>query len=174
MAETTERSLAKKIEVAANMGIVITAVLVAILFARNYMHRQADPQHVIATNTKFALKNVEWQANEKSLGFAVFTTCHFCTESAGFYRRLVEECKQQHVRTIAVLPQPFAESEAYLKGEGVTVDEIRQATLPDLEISGTPTLLLLDRSGLVKQVWLGKLQAEREGDVVAALAKKTM
>ena len=174
MSETKERSLAKKIEVAANIGIVITAVLVAILFIRNYMHRQADPEHVIATNTKFALKNVEWQASEKNLVFAVSTTCHFCTESAGFYRRLVEECKEQHVRTIAILPQPFAESEAYLKGEGVTVDEIRQAALPDLEISGTPTLLLLDRSGLVKHVWVGKLQAEREGDVVAALAKKTM
>ena len=56
----------------------------------------------------------------------------------------------------------------------MTVDEIRQATLSDLEISGTPTLLLLDRSGVVKQVWFGKLQAEREGDVVTALAKSTM
>jgi peroxiredoxin len=174
MAETKERSLAQKIEVAANIGIVITAVLVAILFIRNYMHRQTGPEHVIALNTKFALKSVDWQASEKNLVFAVSTTCHFCTESAGFYRRLVEECKQQHVRTIAVLPQPFAESAAYLKGEGVTVDEIRQATLSDLEISGTPTLLLLDRSGVVKQVWFGKLQAEREGDVVTALAKSTM
>jgi hypothetical protein len=84
---------------------------------------------------------------------------------------LVEECKRQHVRTIAVLPQPFPEAEAYLKGEGVTVDEVRQATLSELEINGTPTLLLLDRSGRVKHVWLGKLPSEKESDVVTTLTQ---
>ena len=174
MAETTvtkERSGAKKIEVAANIGILITVVLVAILFVRNYTHKQADPQHVIAVNTKFALKNVDWQANDKNLVFAVSTTCHYCTESAGFYRKLVEECKQQHVHTIAVLPQSPAEAQAYLNGEGVTVDEIRQSDLPTLEVSGTPTLLLIDRSGLVKHVWTGKLPVIKESEVTSTLGQ---
>ena len=135
MAETTgttgtkDRSVAKKFELAAKIGIVITAVLVAILFFRNYTQRQTDPQHVITLNAKFALKNVDWQSSEKSLVFAVSTTCHYCTESAGFYRKLVEECRQQHVHTIAVLPQSPVEAKAYLDGEGVTVDEIRQSRL---------------------------------------------
>jgi peroxiredoxin len=174
MAETTgtnERSLAKKLELAANIGIVITAVLVAILFIRNYTQKRSDPQHVIALNTKFALKNVDWQANDKNLVFAVSTTCHFCTESAGFYKKLVEQCKQQHVRTIAVLPQSPAEAQAYLNGEGVAVDEIRQSDLPTLEVNGTPTLLLIDRAGLVKQVWTGKLPSTKETDVETALGK---
>lgn len=174
MAETTgsnERSLAKKLELAANIGIVITAVLVAILFIRNYTQKQADPQHVIALNTKFALKNVDWQANDKNLVFAVSTQCHFCTESAGFYKKLVEECKQQHVHTIAVLPQTQAEAQAYLSGEGVMVDEIRQSDLPTLEVNGTPTLLLIDHAGLVKQVWTGKLPSSKESDVETALGK---
>jgi hypothetical protein len=174
MAETTgtqERSVAKKLELAANIGIVITAVLVAILFIRNYTQKQADPQHVIALNTKFALKNVDWQANDKNLVFAVSTTCHYCTESAGFYKKLVEECKQQHVHTIAVLPQSPAEAQAYLTGEGVTVDEIRQSDLPTLEVNGTPTLLLIDRTGLVKHVWTGKLPSTKESDVETALGQ---
>src|ERR1700727_592082 len=81
MAETKERNVAKKLEVAANVGILITAVLVAILFARNYMQRQADPQHTVALGSKFALKDVNWQSSEKNLVFAVSTTCHYCTES---------------------------------------------------------------------------------------------
>ena len=174
MAETAEvqpRSIAKKLELAANIGIVITAILVAILFARNYTHKQTDSQHVIALNTKFALKNVDWQSNEKNLVFAVSTTCHYCTESAGFYRKLVEECKQQHVHTIAVLPQSPAEAQAYLSGEGVTVDEIRQSDLPTLEVNGTPTLLLIDHAGLVKHVWMGKLPSAKESDVVSTLGQ---
>jgi thioredoxin-related protein len=169
--ETKERSVAKKIEVAANIGILITVILVAILFVRNYTHQQANTQHVIALNTKFALKNVDWQANDKNLVFAVSTTCHYCTESAGFYRKLVEECKQQHVHTIAVLPQSPAEAQAYLSGEGVTVDEIRQSDLPTLEVNGTPTLLLVDHSGLVKHVWTGKLPETKETEVTSTLGQ---
>jgi peroxiredoxin len=175
MAETVEgkpRGYAKKIELAANIGIVITAVLVVIFFVRNYTQRQNDPQHTVALGSKFALKNVNWQANDKNLVFAVSTTCHFCTESAGFYRKLVEECKQQHVHTVAVLPQPQAEAQAYLSGEGVSVDEIRQAPLSDLDIAGTPTLVLVDQVGVVKHVWEGKLPSTKEEDVVTTLSKK--
>src|SRR5215469_745577 len=124
MAETEgnkKSGLSKKIEMAANIGIVITAVLVVILFVRNYTHRQGDPERTVALGSKFALKNVSWQANDKTLVFGVSTTCHFCTESAPFYRKLVEACKQQHVHTVAVLPQPLAEAQAYLASEGVTV-----------------------------------------------------
>src|SRR5262245_22569606 len=104
MAETGDNKksgLAKKMELASNIGIVVTAVLIIILFVRNYTQRQNDPQHTVALGAKFALKNVNWQANDKNLVFAVSTTCHYCTESAGFYRKLVEECKQQHVHTVA-------------------------------------------------------------------------
>jgi hypothetical protein len=174
MAETVDgknRGFAKKIELAANIGIVITAVLIGIFFVRNYTQRQSDPRHTVALGSKFALKNVNWQANGKNLVFAVSTTCHYCTESAGFYRKLVEECKQQHVHTVAVLPQPQAEAQAYLSGEGVDVDEIQRAPLSDLDIGGTPTLVLVNQSGVVKQVWQGKLPSEKEQDVVTKLTQ---
>lgn len=174
MAETVEgkkSGMAKKIELAANIGILITVVLVIILFVRNYTQRQSDPTRTVALGSKFALKDVNWQANGKNLVFAVSTTCHFCSESAGFYRKLVEECKQQHVHTIAVLPQTPAEAQAYLTGEGVSVDEIRQAALPDLDIPGTPTLVLVDPAGVVKRVWVGKLPSTKEDEVTTTLAQ---
>ena len=164
---------AKKIEMAANIGILITAVLVGILFVRNYTHKQTDTQRTVALGSKFALKNVDWQTSDKNLVFAVSTTCHYCTESAAFYRRLVEQCKQQHVHTIAVLPQTVPEAQAYPSGEGVSVDEIRQAPLSDLDISGTPTLVLVDQGGIVKQVWQGKLPDAKEGDVIANVTQKS-
>ena len=173
MSESTEkRGAAKKLELAANIGIVITAILVAILFVKNYTHKQVDTQRTVALGSKFALKNVNWQTSDKNLVFAVSTTCHYCSESAAFYRRLVEQCKQQHVHTIAVLPQPVAEAQTYLSGEGVSVDEIRQAPLTDLDISGTPTLVLVDQGGIVKQVWQGKLPDAKEGDVIARVSQK--
>lgn len=168
MAEEKTGRAAKKIEMVANIGIIIAAVILIFVFVRNYTAKSATGP-MITAGAKFGLKDVSWQANSKNMVLAVSTTCHFCTESAPFYRELVSQCKQQHVHTIAVLPQSVAEAESYLKNEGVTVDEVRQATLHDLEINGTPTLLLVDGSGTVKNVWLGKLPDDKEKEVLSKL-----
>lgn len=102
---------------------------------------------------------------------AISTTCHFCNESAPFYDELVSQCKQQHVRTIAVLPQPTVEAESYLKDKGIAVDEVRQAILSGLRINGTPTLLLVDGGGIVRSVWIGKLESSGEKEVLAKLSR---
>ncbi|HLJ27546.1 MAG TPA: hypothetical protein VKY85_12620 [Candidatus Angelobacter sp.] len=165
-------NVAKKIEMVANVAIIIAAVAIVILFLRNYTKSQPG-EHVISAGTKFALKGVDWQSNGKSVVLAISTTCHFCTESAGFYRVLVDQCKQQHVRTVAVLPQAAPEAKAYLQNEGVSVDEIRQSVLSDLEVSGTPTLLLIDKGGIVKSVWVGKLRSDEEKEVLAKLTSSS-
>ncbi|HEY6349213.1 MAG TPA: hypothetical protein VI636_07370 [Candidatus Angelobacter sp.] len=168
MPEEKTSKTAKKIEMVANIAIIIAAIAVVLIFVRNYMQKSGLPP-TIATGTKLALQNVNWQSSEKNLVLAVSTTCHFCTESAGFYRQLVSQCKQQHVHTIAVLPQAIPEAESYLKNEGVTVDEVRQAALPDLKINGTPTLLLVDSGGIVRSVWEGKLPDDQEKDVISKM-----
>lgn len=160
------QNAARKIEMAANAAIVIVACVAVTMLVRNYRATSTSAPRTISAGTTLALKNQDWRANPKNLVMAVSTTCHFCTESAPFYRELVEYCRQQHVHTIAVLPQPVNEAEAYLKGEGVSVDEIRQTPLSEIEVSGTPTLLLVDGRGVVRNVWIGKLPGDKEKDVL--------
>ncbi|MBZ5522873.1 MAG: hypothetical protein LAP21_11605 [Acidobacteriia bacterium] len=163
------QNAARKIEMTANVAIVIVACVAVTMLVRNYRANSLAQPRTISTGATLPLKNQNWQANQKNLVLAVSTTCHFCTESAPFYRQLVEYCRQQHVRTIAVLPQPVNEAEAYLKGEGVTVDEIRQTPLNEIEVSGTPTLLLVDSGGVVRNVWVGKLPGDKEKEVLKKL-----
>lgn len=163
-------TLAKKIEIAANIAILIAAFAVVAFFVRNYVAGRTNNPPSIAAGEKFALKGVDWQSSEKNLVLAVSTTCHFCTESAPFYRTLVDQCRQSHVHVVAVLPQPPAEAQAYLANEGVAVDEIRQSPLADLEVRGTPTLLLVDRAGVVRNVWVGKLAERAEKELISRLS----
>ena len=51
--------------------------------------------------------------------------------------------------------------------EGVSVAEVRQAEFKALKVSGTPTLLLVDNNGIVQHVWIGKLTAAKEKEVLA-------
>src|SRR5262249_25806899 len=151
------QNVPKKIEMAANVAIVIVALAAIGMFARNFWSHPVQPRHNIATGTKFDLKGERWQPGLKNVVLVLSTTCKYCMESAGFYRELYQECKKQHIRLVAVLPQPVNDAQAYLKNELVEVDEIRQASLSDLQVRGTPTLLIIDDKGLVKNTWTGKL-----------------
>jgi peroxiredoxin len=159
-------NIAKKVEVGANVAIIIAVVIIGILFVRNQSGRQ-QAAHEISVGTKFALQDVNWTTKEKSIVFALSTTCHFCSESADFYRQISEACKERNIRTIAVFPQSAAAAEEYTKKMGLHFDEVRQASLSGLEISGTPTLLIIDNGGLVRNVWVGKLPMQTEKEVLA-------
>jgi Redoxin len=160
--------IAKKIETTANVAIIVAAVVFTIVAVRHFRGGSNQPIPHIPVGAKFGLQGVNWQDNNKNLVLGLSTGCHFCTESAPFYRELVQYCKQEHVRTVAVFPQDNAAAEAYLKNEGVQVDEIRQAHLTDIGINGTPTLLLINDAGVVKDVWEGKLPGKSEKEVLAA------
>lgn len=159
-------NIAKKVEVGANIGIIIAVVMIGVLFVRNYTGKQQPASHQIPIGTKFALQDVNWKANEKNLVFALSTSCHFCSASADFYRQIAQ-AKAKNVRTIAVFPQPLAEAQEYTKKMGIEFDEVRQANLTSLEVNGTPTLLIIDNGGLVRNVWVGKLPTQKEKEVLA-------
>ncbi|HET8889845.1 MAG TPA: hypothetical protein VFQ41_13150 [Candidatus Angelobacter sp.] len=159
-------NIAKKVEVGANIAIIIAVVIIGVSFVRNHTGKQQPASHQIPIGTKFTLQNVNWKTNEKNLVFALSTNCHFCSESADFYRQIAQ-AKAKNVRTIAVFPQPVEAAQEYTKKMGIEFDEVRQASLTGLEINGTPTLLIIDNGGLVRNVWVGKLPTQKEKEVLA-------
>lgn len=60
-------------------------------------------------------------------------------------------------------------SKGYLKRLGVSVDEIRQASLDSIGVNGTPTLILVDNRGAVVDFWIGKLAGPTEQKVIDRL-----
>ena len=121
-------------------------------------------------NIKQALPDVDWAKNKRTLVLAISTQCHFCTESAPFFQRIEKE-RAKDLKLVAVLPQPVDDGRNYLEGEGVHVDDVKQAALNTIGVNGTPTLLLVDGNGTVAQLWEGKLQPDQEGSVLAVLRK---
>ena len=163
-------TLYKRIELQANVAIIIVAVLIGAVMVRGYFFtKAAQPSKAIASGTKVSLPGVEWERNGKTLVLALQKGCHFCSESAPFYQRLVQAAAAKGVKLVAVLPQPQAESREYLEGLAVPVADIRQATLGSLSVKGTPTLILVNDKGEVAASWVGKLPSDKESDVLAKL-----
>jgi hypothetical protein len=165
-----EKRTIRLIEIGANIGIVIVALLCILIWVKNYGTRSDHRTQSITFGTQLSLKDVKWNYHQNTIIFALSTSCHFCNESAPFYRDLVKKCAHEHVHTIAVLPQPMQEASSYLRGEGVSLDEIKSASLGTIQVSGTPTLILVDQYGKVQDAWIGKLSLEQEKQVFSRLS----
>lgn len=167
-----EKSL-KKVELAANVAIIVVAALIAFVVIKNYVLspvKRAPEMKEISAGEKLNLPGIDWAGNGRTLIVAMAEGCHFCSESAPFYQRLTKlQSDQGGFRFIAVLPQEASEAKNYLSGMGIHIDNIKKASLSSIEVVGTPTLILVNRSGVVSNVWLGKLQPDKENEVLFAL-----
>lgn len=168
-------SIYKKIEVAANIAIILVASLLGLVLIMRYFSPASatDSQHLdarIQNGTKLSLPEVNWTDADQTLLLVLKTGCHFCSESALFYQRIAEETtKRSNVRLIAVMPDPSTEAQNYLASLGLSIKEIKQIQLNLIEVKGTPTLILVDKQGSVVNSWVGKLTPDKEAQVLARL-----
>src|SRR5215208_2123389 len=161
--EKSTKSLRRFLEVSANLGIVIVALIVIGNFVASKWRTKRVEK--LTTGSKVSLPSVKWE-DGTTLVLAFQRGCRFCDESAPFYRRLWQQRSSSEPRMIAVVPGDKAEVSKYLGELGVVVDGIVNASLADIHVCATPTLVLVDRSGRVSNVWVGKLDSNRENEVI--------
>jgi thiol-disulfide isomerase/thioredoxin len=164
----------QKVELAANFLIVVVALLLIGVLAQRYFfsspvsaNQQARVQPTVGK--KVNLENVNFSESPKTVVLALQTTCHFCNESAPFYKKMLEEAKGKNIRFVAVFPTPVADSQKHLSELGITGFEVKQAPITALDASGTPTLILTNSKGEVEKFWVGKLPSEKESEVLSQL-----
>lgn len=168
-------SVYKRVEFIANIAIIVVALSIGAVIVKRYLLPDSQPIQLeaesgVKTGTKLSLPAVDWEKNGQTLLLVLAKGCHFCSESATFYQRLAQQrSEKQNVRLVAVLPQEVAESQKYLSELGVNVDEIKQALPSALGVRGTPTLILVNRAGMVSDSWVGKLPLDKESEVLNKL-----
>jgi hypothetical protein len=188
--------IGKLIEIATNVSIILVALVGATVLVKNYLLRspaaafsqtqtanlqgppgsaQRPPNNATAKpgpseGTQVSLEGIKWGESTKSVVLALSDQCHFCSESAPFYRRLTTELAQRgDIRVIAVFPQQVGDSKQYLSKLGVPISDVRQATLDSLGVRGTPTLMIVDKNGKVQESWVGRLSPDKESEVLSRI-----
>ena len=163
-------ALYKKIELLANVAIILVAIMIGVMLVQKFFFaRSAQPSQTVALGSKVSLPGVEWAKNGKTLLVALQVGCHFCSESAPFYQRVVQTAGSKGVKVVAVLPQPLTESLDYLRTLAIPISDVRQASLESLSVRGTPTLILVNEKGEVAGAWVGKLPGDKEAEVLSRL-----
>lgn len=106
----------------------------------------------------------------QTLVLVLSVDCKYCTASAPFYGRLVAQLALAHnTKLIALFPQAPNESREYLARLKVKIDDVQQAALPSVGAKGTPTLILVNASGVVIQSWEGLLPPDAETELLASV-----
>ncbi|HZQ17183.1 MAG TPA: hypothetical protein VFA90_00565 [Terriglobales bacterium] len=169
-----------KIELLANLAVIITALLISTTVIREHWFQttisslsHAAAQTSTPPNNKLELRGVKWDIADKTLVMALSTACHFCEASTPFYRQLTRSkvVQAKRLAVIAVFPQEQKEAETYMKANEILATTVLSTPLQDLGASATPTLFLVDRTGKVEKMWVGVLSPAQQNDLLAALAK---
>lgn len=164
------QSRTRKLEVLVNVAIVLVAVAICAVLAKQYLFADAGRARGPEVGSQIELAGVDLSREERALLLVLQKDCRFCTESGPFYQRIAREATARggRVKLFAVLPHNAEDGRRYLNQLGVPIERIAQQQLASLRVSGTPTLILLQR-GTVSNVWVGALTPEHEAEVLAEL-----
>jgi thioredoxin-related protein len=170
-------SLYKKAEFCANLAIIVVALLLSVVLVKRYVLGSSDANNVVVredikAGARVFLPDYDWSNSNQHLILILQKGCHFCSEGAPFYRRLVEETAgRSDVHLMAALPQESTEAQQYLTDLGVHVNDVKHASPSVFGVKGTPTLLLVDKTGIVTDIWSGKLPPDKEAAVLSRLSE---
>lgn len=167
-------NLRANIELGAQIVIAVAVVVAAgVLVKRNFLPARQNHENRPRINAgeKLNVPNVDWAQNRKSLVFFLKKDCSFCTSSAPFYRHLLGEASKRNVKSLAMLPDPDQEAREYIAYLKLPIDTVQTGTnLDTYKIAGTPTVVFVDRQGIVRNVWFGAAR-EREKEMRDTLVR---
>ena len=115
-----------KIEAAANVVVIVLAVVVGSVFLKDRMSSVAPESTAVKAGDKLAkLDGWDWGAHDHTLVLGLRKGCHFCEDSAPFYQRLIAlQQPGSNPTLLAVFPDPADTVKEVVQSEGLRVDAL--------------------------------------------------
>ncbi len=162
-----------KIEVVANVVVILLAVVVGSVYLKDRLFTRGPESNEVKAGDRLPrLDGWDWGAHERTLVLVLRKGCHFCEDSAPFYQRLAAKQQQDGSNTalLAVFPDAADAVKEIVQSERLGGQALAGVPLERLKVSGTPSLLLVDRGGTVLNAWIGMLSPRQELEVMRATA----
>jgi hypothetical protein len=170
-----------RLETATNAATIITCVAVVAVLADRWFGKPPErlPPTYEVGEAITDLPAVDFRVAERTLLLAASEDCRYCEASIPFYKRVASRLGAGSgatpVQVVLITVDDHVRAQRFVQSSGLTNAQVVRLTpeaMNALKVPGTPTLLLADRSGKVVGAWVGKLNEEREREVLAAIAQK--
>jgi thiol-disulfide isomerase/thioredoxin len=164
----------KHLDKIANVSIIVAVAVFLVVTVHREFFKPAAPMSPDRTGKALvgktlAVPGLQFPRPHNVILLAVSTQCHFCKDSLPFYKELAAKA-QGKADIVAVLPQQPPEAQAFFKQADVAVSQVISAGLGSEGVTGTPTLILIDATGKVEAVWVGKLDVQQQQEVLSRAA----
>ena len=159
-----------RLEAIANVSVIVVALVIAYRMLMGNAGLPVVPRSLAPGDRLPRAPGIDWSRHKRTLVLALNSGCHFCEESASFYRTLVREKrgrapKSDGVAIIAVFPNDADAVQRFLRNDQLALQSIASVPLAAWGVVATPTILLVDSTGRVDRSWLGVLTPQQESDV---------
>jgi hypothetical protein len=105
---------------------------------------------------------------------ALSTQCRFCQQSVPFQQSLLKITKASNaVGLVAIFPQTTKDVDQYEAAYKFFPKTLADLPLNQIEVPGTPTLLIVDGQGKVLRHWEGLLSEKAQKEVITEVTKAT-
>ena len=165
---TMTTSIKTKLEVGANVTVVLMALAVGGVVLTRYMESFRTSHSVEAGDRLGTVPGLDWHQHQHTLVLALNTGCHYCKESAPFYQKLAQaqRPRSNDVHLVAAFPNTAEAVGQFTQQEGLNIPSVGGVPFEKLRVNATPTLILVNQSGQVEKVWIGVLTAKQEMDLL--------
>ena len=161
------------LEALANAAIVIAVAIALGVWARQRHSptpaagTELRASENTAVGSRVQLPGVDWSKHPETLVLAISTACHFCIESTPFYRDLT---RSPHLASIVVaMPQKQPVAEEFLRQHTIVPSTTVSIPLTEIDVEGTPTLLMVSSNGTITKSWVGELSRTQQQQVLASV-----
>jgi hypothetical protein len=160
----------RKIEIAANVTIAVSIIVIAILFGLRRWRSAPSPEaggFVVGQALK--VDGFTPEAGRRSLLVFLRPDCPFCERSHSFLKRVVAEFSEcPHLDVRFVLPPPAPGAREYLSDAGIGDATLLVSDLTAAGVPGVPSVALVDEDGAILRSWVGKLPTQQEENLLSA------
>jgi hypothetical protein len=152
-------------DIALNAITLIVGLFLLTMLATHYFFAPPPKKGPLSVGSVMPLSGINWSANKNTLVIALQIHCPYCKASMGFYRNLLSSSHPDMLHVTALFPEPVHEAMAYLHSNSLNISDVRQEKFDQLQIAGTPTLLLVNQYGAITASWFGQLSPEKQKEV---------
>lgn len=166
------------LEVTTNIAVLLLSMAALSAFAITLFHSSPNPNILPGLERGRAfgkIEKVDYATSQQTLLLALNTNCSYCRESLPLYQRLLSarSNSKESLHVVALFPNKSEEVIKYLNENKLVVDAVADVNLTAIQLTATPTMVLVDRNGLVNDFWLGKLGDSEANEFLRSLTKGT-
>jgi hypothetical protein len=121
---------------------------------------------------KVDVAGAAWDHSRVSVVIGLSSKCRFCLESMPLYRRVADLRRElgTKISLSVISPEQQANITRFLSEQNLPVDAVFRAEFTRLGVKFTPTVLIVDSRGVLRDIFVGRLTGSQQEQLLKTIA----